>query len=212
MSFFATRKLTALYRSLFGDVQIEDLWRPYFCVSTNLSQAEPMIHHSGPLWLAVRASTAIPGIFAPIVYNTDLLVDGGVMNNFPLDVMRNFCGGGLVIGVHPSAPNESERRYAFGPSVSGWRMLWTRINPLTDRIQAPSIFTCLLLVTEVNTRYLRKATPFESLADVLIQPTVGQYNILDFDAYEEIVNIGYESAKEHLDALRNHQKLASLWM
>ncbi len=91
-------------------------------------------------------------------------------------------------------------------------MLWTRINPLTDRIQAPSIFTCLLLVTEVNTRYLRKATPFESLADVLIQPTVGQYNILDFDAYEEIVNIGYESAKEHLDALRNHQKLASLWM
>ena len=61
---------------------------PYFCISCNLSQGQEVVHRDGLLWEAIRASMAIPGIFAPVLHNSELLVDGGATNNFPIDVMR----------------------------------------------------------------------------------------------------------------------------
>jgi hypothetical protein len=93
-SLMAARKVTALYQHLFGDVHVEDLWTPLFAVSSSLSRARAVVHRSGPLWRGVRASTAIPAIFPPMLADDgDVLVDGNVMNNMPLDVMRDFCGG-----------------------------------------------------------------------------------------------------------------------
>ncbi len=56
---------------MFGQAQIEDLWIPCFCVSTNLTRGERMVHERGPLWRAVRASLAIPGEFTPVPYEGD---------------------------------------------------------------------------------------------------------------------------------------------
>lgn len=59
----ASAKVTAVIREVLGKRQIEDLWRPFFCVSTNLSTATPVIHERGSLWRSVRSSIALPGIF-----------------------------------------------------------------------------------------------------------------------------------------------------
>jgi predicted acylesterase/phospholipase RssA len=196
-SFAASRKVTELYQRMFGDIQIEDLWRPYFCVSSNLTRAEPMIHDEGPLWAAVRASTAIPAIFAPVQHsNGDVLVDGGVLNNLPIDVMRQRFDVGHVIGIDVAPAREKMRSYSFGPSVSGWDLLWRRINPFAQKLRAPSLFGSIMRTVEINDAYRMKSPAFQRVADLLIHLPLGQFRTLDFDAYAAIIERGYQATQQ----------------
>ena len=70
----------------FGDVAIEDLPLPFFCVSSNLTTGHSEVHRRGMLWRWLRASVAIPGVLPPVMNNGEVLVDGGTMNNLPVDV------------------------------------------------------------------------------------------------------------------------------
>jgi NTE family protein len=92
------RVMASLLRDAFGGTRIEDLWRPFFCLSTNLSSGRAVVHREGPLWRALRASAAIPGVLPPVIEAGEVLVDGGVINNLPIDVMRGL-GRGPVIAV-----------------------------------------------------------------------------------------------------------------
>jgi predicted acylesterase/phospholipase RssA/CRP-like cAMP-binding protein len=195
-SLMASKKVTNVTMELFGDLYVEDLWRPYFCVSSNLTQAEPVLHQTGLLWKSVRASIAIPGVFSPILHEGDVLVDGGAMNNFPVDIMRDLCEEGTVIGVNVSPPKEMPKAYQFGPSISGWQVLWRRINPFARQIHVPNLAANLVRTLEVDSVYLLKST--QSLADLLIQPDVKGFASLDFAAYEPISEIGYQAAREQL--------------
>lgn len=187
-----------MLQEVFGEICIEDLWRPYFCVSSNLTRAEAVIHQRGELWEAVRASIAIPGIFTPILHNSDVLVDGGALNNFPVDVMVDLCEGGPVIGSNVSPLFEGRRRYEFGPSISGWRVLWSRVNPFSSAMRVPSLLGSLMRAQEIRSvSGLRRA---ESLAALVIRPDVSAFGILDFAAYEPIIEIGYEVARRDLSA------------
>jgi len=198
VSLFASKKLTQVLRTLFQEVQIEDLWRPYFCISCNVTQGREVVHREGALWKAVRASVAIPGVFSPILDDGDVLVDGGVINNFPIDVMRDLCGNGIVIGVNASPTRHRHREYRFGPSISGWWVLWRRLNPFTPAPPVPSIVGSLMRVLGVNSLYRERAV--RHLADLLIQPSVEGVGILEFDSYPEIIEIGYQAARQALAA------------
>jgi predicted acylesterase/phospholipase RssA len=200
-SLMASKKVTRVMREVFGDIRIEDLWRPFFCVASNLTRAEAVIDRTGPLWEAVRASIAIPGIFTPILRGNDVLVDGGAMNNFPVDVMVRLSEGGPVIGSNVCPLWESIRRYEFGPSISGWRVLWSRLNPFSPAMKVPSLLGCLMRAQEI--RSVSGLRHSESLASVMIRPDVSAFAVLDFAAYEPIIEIGYEVAREQLAAWRD---------
>ena len=133
VSFFASGKVTQVLERIYGDTQIEDLWMPCFCVSSNLTHAVAMVHRRGPLWQAVRASMAIPGVFSPILAEGDLLVDGCVLNNLPIDVMQRLNHDGPIIAVNVFPDVDLLRDYHFGPSVSGWQALAAKLNPLRRR-------------------------------------------------------------------------------
>jgi predicted acylesterase/phospholipase RssA len=79
-------KVARLLEQTFGDLHIEDLWRPYFCVSSNLTTGTLAVHRDGPLADALRASISIPGLLPPVIMGQDAHVDGGVMNSLPVDV------------------------------------------------------------------------------------------------------------------------------
>lgn len=193
----ASRKLTNAMHEIFGDATIEDLWRPFFCVSTNLSTATPVIHDRGPLWRAVRASISLPGIFSPILNdNNELLVDGGVMNNFPVDLMAARDTFGLIIGSNVSPHREKPYPHTFGESVSGWQVLRSRLNPFGQTIQVPSLVGTMLRTVEVNSLYRRKLA--EKFVDLLIEPNVSEYRFLDFDSFQEMIRRGYEAGREAL--------------
>ncbi len=196
VSLMASKKITRVMKEVFEELCIEDLWCPYFCVSANLTRAEPVVHRSGSLWKSVRASIAIPGIFSPILHEGDILVDGGAMNNFPVDTMREICGEGMVIGVNVGLTHEPAQTDAFDASISGWQVLWSRINPLAKRMNVPNIGSTLIRAMEIST--VHKIKTEESLADLVIEPEVMHFGTLDFAAYEEIIELGYQSGLEQL--------------
>ena len=200
-SVMASHKITAVMQEIFGDRQIEDLWRPFFCVSTNLSAAVPVIHERGPVWRAVRASIALPGVFSPILTErNELLVDGGVMNNFPVDILAARYELGLIIGSNVSPRREQPFPHVFGDSVSGWRVLWSQVNPFGQTMHVPTIAGTMLRTVEVNSLFHRRTV--EQLADVLIEPDVREFNFLDFAAYREMEQRGYEAGLAALAASR----------
>jgi NTE family protein/lysophospholipid hydrolase len=194
-------KVTALYRQVFGATCIEDLWIPYFAVSSGLSRAEAVLHTRGELWWAARASTAVPAIFPPVVaQDNEVLVDGNVMNNMPLDVMRARCEGGTLVGINPMPAMLKPRPYNFGPSVSGWKALAGRMKVLGVRLRAPNLVGSVMRATEINSANRMRSPAFRALADLLIEPPVGGYAIHGYSAWEPIVEIGYKAAKEALAA------------
>jgi len=64
------RKVSRLLREHFGEALIEECWRPFFCTSLNLTAGSAKVHRAGPLWRALRASIAIPGVLPPVIENS----------------------------------------------------------------------------------------------------------------------------------------------
>jgi NTE family protein len=185
-----------IHRSL-GDVAIEDLRLPYFCTSANLNRIELKIHSSGPLARAVLATTRAAGVFPPVVLDGELHVDGGLINNVPVDVMRAFCNYGTVVGVDVSPPHELDRVVDYGQDVPGWRAMWHRFNPAAaKRSYRPSILKIAMRLIEFGGISYRLQTTRH--ADVFITPDLLRFKRNDFQAVEEIVEIGYNAGRDAL--------------
>jgi NTE family protein/lysophospholipid hydrolase len=190
-------KASGFVRRLFNETRIEDLWLPFFCVSANLNRAELKVHAEGRLADAVLASSRAPGIFPPMVIDGELHVDGGLINNVPVDVMKRFVGEGLVIGVDVSPPHELNHVHDYGEDVPGWRAAWLRFNPARDRrIYHPSILLVLMRVIEFGGISYRREKA--ELADVYISPSVLRFKRNDFALADEIAASGYEAARDRL--------------
>ena len=180
-----------LLQAMFGDVQIEDLWIPYFCVSANLSRAEVVVHDEGPLWLWTRASSSIPGIAPPVPYRGDLLVDGGVLNNLPADIMRERCRGS-VVAVDVSAAVELRTTIEDAAELSGWSHLARALNPLDKRAPFPNILRILSRTATLGSVHDQAA--MEDIADLYLHPPTDSVDPLNWKGIDDIVNIGYRYA------------------
>lgn len=190
-------KVSRFVRGVFQDMQIEDLWSPYFSVSANLNRAELKVHTSGSLAEAVLASARVPGIFPPMVFDGELHVDGGLIDNVPVDVMKSFSNEGIVIGVDVSPPHELDEVADYGEDVSGWQAAWRRLSPAREkRPSLPSILRVLMRSIEFGgISYRREKT---ALADLYFTPEVRQFNRIDFLRAEEIAEAGYQTSHERL--------------
>ena len=188
------RNWSATLRTLFGDTGIEDLSLPYFCTSVNLSAAELVVHDRGSLLHAARASTAIPGILPPVWHEGDLLVDGGLMNNLPVDLARERPGVARVLAVDVAPPREQKPRDEFGYHLSGWRALAGRVA--RRRVPLPTATSLLMQSMLVSDARVRRANG--KLADWLFQPPLGGYALMDWDRLEPIADAGYRHASEAL--------------
>ena len=157
-----------------------------------------MVYQRGPLWKYVRASASIPLAFPPIIDQGDLLIDGAMVNMVPVDVMSEFSQGGTIIGVDVTAEEDLSADYHFGSSLSGWQILWRRLNPFQTQITAPSLSATLMRILELGstTRRLKQ----HHYADLYIRPPVQHFGTLDFAAYDEIIEIGYQTALPQLQA------------
>jgi predicted acylesterase/phospholipase RssA/CRP-like cAMP-binding protein len=188
----ASQKVTHFTQNFYGDLLIEDLWHPFFCVASNLSTAEPVVYQRGPLWRAIRASLALPGVFTPVMEDGEVLIDGSVMDNFPIQLMADLCESEQIIGVNIMPHRYKKRYYDLDTSVSGWRILWSRINPFSKPIRTPSLIGTMLRATEINS--VRRADQDEALADVMIYPDVKRFSMMDYESFEDIVQAGYDAA------------------
>jgi NTE family protein len=120
-------------RSVFGDLRIEDLKIPFAVVATDLDTGEAVVIREGSLVEALRASTAIPGIFRPVRWRGRILVDGGMVEPVPVQPCREL-GAEIVIGVDVGPrpiPTTPERR-------SLWDELEERLRALEDHPWVPA--------------------------------------------------------------------------
>lgn len=155
------------------------------------------MHSTGPLAEAVLASTRAPGIFPPLVMDGELHVDGGLINNVPVDVMRDFSNGGIVIGVDVSPPHELNEVVNYGDEVSGWQAAWSRFNPNRQkRSYRPSILLVLMRVIEFGGISYRRQKA--DMADVYISPDVVRFKRNDFHAAGDLADAGYRAARDVL--------------
>lgn len=188
----------ASYKRLFGNVALEELRLPCFCVSTNLTRAEVVIQRTGLVWQAVRASSGVPGVYPPVVHNGELLVDGGLLNNLPIDIMRRECGNGTVIAVDVTPPVDLAVTAPYGETLSGWQAMWEQLTPRPVQGGMPNIMALLYRAGEVGSVHAMKTQLGAQAADLYLRPPVEQFGLFDAGAIEKIAEIGYRFAQTQL--------------
>ena len=166
-------RLEKFVQSKVKKANIEELPLPFAAVATNLVTGERVILDQGPVGKAVRASSSIPGVFTPVFYQNMTLVDGGVVDNVPVDVARSK-GADIVIAVN------------IGKNVVNKDVG----NILDITLQAVNIMSYEISKFKVQG------------ADVLIEPNVGEVGMMDFTQKEYCMRAGIEAAQRAVPELR----------
>ncbi len=172
---------------------IEDLPLPFFCLSSVLDSGAEHIHERGPVWKAVRASASLPGLYAPAVVNRRLVIDGAVLNNLPVDVMKRKLVG-RVIAVDVSS--QKRREVDFEQAPSPWAVLRGRLFPFARSYRLPGLMSQLLKAMEIGA--MAKARALGREADLLLTPPVDRFGMTEVKAFDRLVEVGYEYAREPL--------------
>ena len=176
----------------FGTFDIEDLWLPFYCVSTNLTTSRLHVHRRGPSAVAIRASVAIPGVLPPVPFEGDLLVDGGVLNNLPVQVMRSDSTIGTVIAVDVAPQRGPRARSDFGHYVSGVRALRSTVG--RGASDYPSVSSVLLRSMLTGAVHNQQRSMRDGDVDLLLQLDLPGVGLLDFERVQEVAQIGYDNA------------------
>jgi NTE family protein len=166
-----------------GIEDFDRLARPFRAVAADIGTGETVVLKDGNLAEALRASMAVPGLFAPVEVNGRLLVDGGVVANLPVDTARAM-GAAVVIGVDVGEPLSSKGRPTGMPGI---------------------ISQTVAFLTRLN---VEKAIPG---LDILIHPATGQHGLLDFDAARELLDAGTAAARAQQEALRRYSVDDAAW-
>ncbi|KRX74338.1 Neuropathy target esterase, partial [Trichinella sp. T6] len=207
---FTGKALNRLLKSVFNDVEIEDLWIPYFNVTTDITSSEMRVHRSGTLWRYCRASMSLAGFVPPIFDLTDehLLLDGGYVNNLPADVMRSL-GVRTVIAVDVGALTETEFTN-YGDYLSGWWALWKKYNPWASPVRVMSmaeIQSRLAYVSCVRQLEEVKKAPYCHY----VRPPIDKYQTSSSELCSPIQNVGYWHGKTLLEEWKSSGKLHELF-
>jgi len=200
VSLVSGRKVSRLLRQEFGEVHIEDLSLPYFCVSANLTTGHSAVHRSGELWRWLRASVAIPGVLPPVFSKGEVFVDGATINNLPVDIMRDI-GRGPVIGVDVGA----ERVFTAQLDETEGPPFWKIIQWLRGKQKIINIFQILSRAGMINSTANTAAVREHS--DLLLQPPLGNLDLLNWQAFDRTVEAGYRYACEKLAVSRDVLRL-----
>ncbi|KAK6745617.1 hypothetical protein RB195_011999 [Necator americanus] len=206
---FTGAQLNKSLQDMFRDEEIEDLWIPYFCISTDITTSEMRVHRSGPLWAYCRASMSLAGYLPPMCDPQDghLLLDGGYVNNLPADVMRSM-GAKCVIAVDVGASEETNL-YNYGDCLSGTWVLLKRLNPWAEPVRIlnmEEIQTRLAYVSCVRQLEIVKKAPYCSY----FRPAIEPFKTLEFNKFEEILTIGYEYGKTKIEELMESTAFSNL--
>lgn len=179
---------------LIGRPQFTDLQMPLAMVATNLVTKKEVILDEGDVTSALQASMAFPILLPPVKREGLVLMDGGLVNNVPFDVVR-ARGATQVIAV--SLGNAAPYGALPPPVESG--SLFERLLDVTKRRPTMQIITA---VTDVVTSRAVQARLAISSPDILLEPTIGTIGLLDFQALEEGIERGYAAVREREGDLR----------
>jgi NTE family protein len=191
------RKAEAMLRRTFGSTRIEELRRDYFCVSAEMVSAEVVVHRRGPLPEAVGASMSIPGLVPPVAHDGRLLIDGGVLNNLPIDVMV-ASDEGPVIAVDVMSRRLLGGAQAHAGAVRSGRLSWRPGSGHAARNRTlPTIVETLSRATVLGS--WRTAAENRRRADLVITPELEGLGLFEFERIDATVEAGRRATEAALE-------------
>lgn len=211
-SWFSGRGFNRLLIDALGEnTQVEDLWLPYFTVTTDITDSSTRVHTHGSLWRYVRGSMTLSGYLPPICDPRDghLLLDGGYVNNLPADVMRSQMGASVILAVDVGSEDETNLTN-YGDYLSGWWLLWNRWNPLGQQLRVlsqPGIQSRLAYVSCVRQLEELKASDYCEY----IRPPIDNYRTLHFNMFDQIREVGYQHGRAYFAGMQRAGTLRALY-
>ncbi|MBC6997743.1 patatin-like phospholipase family protein [Cytophaga sp. FL35] len=166
-----------LVRLLYPVKDIDDFSKlpiPFLCIATDVETGKEVLLNSGYLPEAVMASGALPSLFSPALIDDQVLVDGGVVNNYPIAEVKKM-GADIIIGVDVQ-------------------------HGLKDREALLSATEILLQIN--NYRTALDMEEKSQLTDVYIKPDITDFSVIDFNLFETIIGKGEEAAREKFEELK----------
>lgn len=186
-------------KELVDDKTFEETKIPFQAIAIDLESGQEVVLKTGKLWEALRASSAIPGLFSPYFLNDRYLVDGGLLNNVPVNLLRAMGDVDVIIGVELGSL--TSRQYIAG-------MIWERYynKPKTFKLSAGKLeqlklnFTLMFHILLRSIDIIREETQQARYdlvrPDIIIHPDVEGISLLDFDHYKEGIDAGMDAAEK----------------
>jgi NTE family protein len=187
------KKVSTKLQEHFGSLHVEELPRSFFAVSSDLTSGRIHVHRSGQLWRALRASVALPGILPPVMHHGHLLVDGGVMNNLPVDVMREQSpAAGPIVACDITGAIDLKTGDAHYGERPWWWLVGQRMRG------TPSLLSILMRSGTVGSEAQRRVV--REQCDYLIEPPLPTIGLGDWKKFDDAIKEGYDATRRCLDA------------
>ncbi len=147
---------------------------PFFCIATNIENGKQVVLDKGNLTQSIMASGALPSLFQPVTINGEILIDGGVVNNYPVDELR-AKGMDIIIGVDVQDGLASREELTSAPEVLIQINNFRTINDMKTKVKK---------------------------TDIYIKPNIKDFNVVSFSQGNQIINSGRDAAMAKLNTLR----------
>ncbi|MFD2200404.1 patatin-like phospholipase family protein [Shivajiella indica] len=200
ISFMSGKKMSNYIKKMMGNTYLEDFWVASYCVSTNYSNASTKVHDRGLARKQIEASIAIPGIYPPVVIDRQLHVDGGVVDNLPIETMYKYPVKHIIA---ISLTQLKSQPVEFDETPSPKKIL---LNKLTGKkkYRIPGITSILVNSLTLNSR--QKQEMAKSGVEIYLELDLKGIGMLDDTRWKEIVQKGYDQMKAALDNYPPEQK------
>jgi len=174
-AFIQEENVEKIFKELFKEKTFSDTALPFAAVALDLITGNDVIFKEGPLWRAVKASAAIPGIFPPVRYNNMILVDGGVTANVPVEAVKNL-GANFVIAVV----------FDLSPAPPGNLNTAFEIYMRSDELAKVKLERLLI-----------------HQADVVIPVDTKHHHWTEFESIDFFIEVGKNSTKQHIKEIKS---------
>lgn len=200
ISFMSGKKMSNYLIKMMGETYLEDFWVGSYCVSTNYSNATSRVHDRGLAWKQIEASIAIPGIYPPVVIDNQLHVDGGVVDNLPIETMYNYPVRHIIA---ISLTQLKSRPVDFDETPSAAAMLWDKITG-KKKFRLPGITSILVNSLTLNSRQKQEMT--KSGVAIYLEMELKGIGMMDDSRWKEIVQKGHDQMKAILESLPKEER------
>jgi predicted acylesterase/phospholipase RssA/CRP-like cAMP-binding protein len=205
-SLVAGERLNRLLERLYGETCIEDLWLQFMCTSVDLTNATLLTHRRGLLRRYIRASSSMPVVLPPVLEGQHLLVDGGLMNNLPVNqLMEAIPNCALILVNVTKAFYNANANYNYGESLPFWKVVNGHFNPLAEKLVLPGITQVLMRCLEIGSKSSEAAQIAK--VDLYIRPQVEDVPTDKTDNIQHVIQAGYVAAQKALENSSQGHKL-----
>jgi len=204
MSLIKSYKVEQAAKISAGDSDIEDLWIPFFAPATDLTNSKLLVFDKGPLWEAIRSSGALPGIVLPHFMDKNIIVDGGLMNNLPVDIMKNNYGGKIICS---SCSLDKSMKTSITGIPNQFKLLMSK---LFDKTNFEKNYHYVPTITDIvfKTSVVASASQIDeniNMSDLFLELPTSEFGLTEMNdnSMMKLIDVGYEYSKPKLQEFKD---------